>query len=78
MIEELSAVVLTIDLPQYNLHAGDLGTVVLAHAGGKGYTVEFTTLSGETLAVVTLTSDQIRPTRSNDIAHVREIAATPS
>lgn len=78
MIEELSTVVLTIDMPQYNLRAGDLGTVVLAHAGGKGYTVEFTTLSGMTLAVVTLASDQIRTTRSNDIAHVREIAVMPS
>ena len=78
MIEELSTVVLTMDLPQHNLCAGDLGTVVLTHAGGKGYTVEFTTLSGETLAVVTLTTEQVRPTRPNDIAHVREIAITAS
>ena len=78
MIEELSAVVLTTDLPQHGLRAGDLGTVVLAHAEGRGYTVEFTTLSGETLAVVTLTTEQVRPTRSNDMAHVREIAAPAS
>lgn len=74
MIEELSAVVLTADLPQYELRAGDLGTVVMVHQGGKGYTIEFTTLSGETVAVATLTSDQVRSTRANDIAHVRELA----
>lgn len=75
MIEELSTIVLTIDLDEHSLRAGDLGTVVLTHAGGKGYAVEFTTLSGETLAVVTLMADQVRPTRSGDMAHVREIAA---
>ena len=74
MIEELSTVVLTTDLPQQDLRAGDLGVVVLAHQGGKGYTVEFTTLSGETLAVITLSADQVRPVRPNDIAHVRELA----
>jgi Domain of unknown function (DUF4926) len=76
MIEELSTVVLTTDLPKQGLRAGDLGTVVMVHQGGKGYTVEFTTLSGETIAVATLTADQVRPTRSNDIAHVRELAPT--
>ena len=75
MIEELSTVVLTIDLDEHGLRAGDLGTVVLVHASGKGFTVEFTTLSGATLAVVTLSADQVRPTRSGDMAHVREIAA---
>jgi hypothetical protein len=77
MIEELSTVVLTADLPERGLRAGDLGTVVLTHAGGFGYTVEFMTLSGDTLAVVTLAADQVRATRSGDMAHVREIA-TPT
>lgn len=74
MIEELSTVVLTTDLPEHHLRAGDLGTVVMVHQGGQGYTVEFLTLSGVTLAVATLHADQVRPTRSNDIAHVRELA----
>ncbi|HKB46868.1 MAG TPA: DUF4926 domain-containing protein [Ktedonobacterales bacterium] len=76
MIDELSTVVLTTDLPQYGLRAGDLGTVVLVHQGGDGYTVEFTTLSGDTIAVATLPADHVRPTRPNDMAHVRELAAT--
>ena len=29
MIKELDTIVLTIDLPEFGLHAGDLGTVVL-------------------------------------------------
>lgn len=77
MIEELSAVVLTADLPQHDLRAGDVGTVVMVHQSGKGYTVEFTTLRGETIAVATLSAEQVRATRSNDIAHVREMAAMP-
>lgn len=75
MIEELDSVVLMADLPQHGLRAGDLGTVVMVHQGGAGYTVEFTTLSGETVAVATLPADQVRPTRENDIAHVRELAS---
>jgi hypothetical protein len=73
MIEELSAVVLEADLPEYGLRAGDIG-VVMAHQSGQGYTVEFTTLSGETVAVVTLLASQAQPSRPNDIAHVREMA----
>ena len=75
MIDELSTVVLTTDLPQYGLRGGDLGTVVMVHQEGKGYTVEFTTLGGNTIAVATLSADQVRPTRPNDIAHVRELAS---
>ena len=60
VIDELRMVVLTADLPEHGSRAGDLGAVVLAHAEGKGYTVEFTTLSGETVAVVTLAAGQVR------------------
>ncbi|MBA3947350.1 MAG: DUF4926 domain-containing protein [Herpetosiphonaceae bacterium] len=61
------------DLPERNLCVGDIGTVVLVHQGGKGYTVEFMTLSGDTVAVVTLLADQVRPIRSNEIAHARDL-----
>jgi hypothetical protein len=75
MIDELSAVVLTDDLPEHGLCAGDLGTVVLVHQEGAGYTVEFITLDGKTIAVATLSADQIRPTRPTDVAHVRDLRA---
>ncbi len=75
MIEELASVVLTMDMPERGLQAGDIGTVVLVHQDGQGYTVEFMTLSGETVAVVTLVADQVRLIRPNEIAHVRELVA---
>lgn len=75
MIEELASVVLTTNLPERGLQAGDIGTVILVHQEGQGYTVEFMTLSGETVAVITVSAEQIRPIRTNEIAHARELAA---
>jgi hypothetical protein len=48
---ELSNVVLAIDLEDYGLRKGDVGTVVLVH-GEEGYEVEFLTLDGDTVAAV--------------------------
>jgi len=75
MLAELDRAVLLVDLPQQRLTAGDIGTVVMVHAGGQGYTVEFLTLGGETIAVETLTAAQVRPVRPDEIAHVRQRAA---
>jgi hypothetical protein len=73
MIKELDQIVLKEDLPEYGLQAGDLGTVVLAHQNGKGYEVEFVALDGESLAVVSLFANQVRPIREREIAKVRAI-----
>ncbi|MBI2194862.1 MAG: DUF4926 domain-containing protein [Planctomycetes bacterium] len=70
MIKELDTVVLTSDLPEHGLKAGDIGTVVLVHAQ-PGYEVEFMTLDGETLAVVSLFSNQVRPVHRREIAQAR-------
>lgn len=75
MIKELDNVVLTTDLPEYGLKGDDIGTVVLTHKGGKGYEVEFVTLDGETVAVVTLLSSQIRPVAKREIARVRRVVS---
>jgi hypothetical protein len=75
MIEELADVILTCDLPEHGLARGDIGTIVLIHKGGKGYEVEFTTLDGETIAIVTLTAGQVRPSKQREIAHVRDLGA---
>ena len=74
MIQELDTVALTRDVPEERLRKGDLGTVVLVHKDGAAYGVEFVTLGGETLAVVTLTADAVRPTTGREIAHAREVA----
>jgi hypothetical protein len=74
MIKELDSVVLTTGLPEHGLSAGDIGTAVLVHEGGQGFTVEFMTLAGKTIAVVTLLAGQIRQIATDEIAHVRHRA----
>ncbi len=74
MISELETVVLAVDLPEHGLEAGDIGTVVLEHGDGKGYEVEFVTLDGETVAVVSLFPSQVRPIGRGEIAHARLVA----
>ena len=76
MINEHDCVVLTQDVPEASLEAGDIGTVVHVHGDGAGYEVEFMTLAGETLAVVTLRPAQVRPIQPRDVARVRELSAT--
>ena len=71
MIQELDSVVLATDLPEYGLEQGDIGTVVLTHRGGEGYEVEFVTLDGETVAVVSLLASQVRPIGRREVAHAR-------
>lgn len=71
MIKELDKIILTSDLPEYSLEQGDIGTVVLVHQGGKGYEVEFVTLDGETVAIVSLHSIQVRPIGRREIARSR-------
>ena len=75
MIKEHDCVVLTQNIPEECLEAGDIGTVVHIHGEGEGYEVEFMTLAGETVAVATLLPAQLRPIARRDIAHVRELTA---
>ena len=51
-----------------------MGTVVLEHDGGRGLEVEFMTLTGETVAVVTVPTDAVRAVADGEIAHVRRVA----
>jgi len=74
MIKELDTVVLNVDLPEYRLEKGDIGTVVLIHQNHKGYEVEFITLEGETLVVISLFPSQIRTVQKREIPHVRLVA----
>jgi hypothetical protein len=74
MIEELDRVVLTRDLPEKKLKAGDVGTVVAVYKSGEDYEVEFMTLDGNTFALETLHCDEVRPARGQEITHAREVA----
>ncbi len=73
MIKEHDCVVLTKSLPEENLEAGDIGTVVHIHNNGAAYEVEFMTLTGETVAIVTLAAGQVRAINRRDVAHTREL-----
>jgi hypothetical protein len=74
MIQELDTVILTRDVPQKKLRQGDVGTVVVVYRDGTAYEVEFVTLRGETIAVVTLPADALRPITGREIAHARAVA----
>ena len=71
MIKEHERAVLTIDLPEYGLLSGDVGVVVHIYKDGKAYEVEFFTLDGETLDVVTVESAHVRPVSPRDVMHAR-------
>lgn len=69
IIKEHDIVVLTEDVPEEGLIAGDIGTVVHVHNNSAGYEVEFMTLAGQTIAVASLLAQQVRPVTRQ--AHVR-------
>ncbi len=74
MIEEFKVVALTEDLPLHGLQKGDIGTVVFVYQEGEAYEVEFITFEGETVAVVTVNSHQLRQVGSREIAQSRVMA----
>lgn len=74
MINEHDPVVLTEALPEAGLEAGDIGWVVMVHDHGKGFEVEFVTLTGETVSVVTIPARGVRPVGPKEIAHARLVA----
>ena len=74
MIEELKLVSLLEDLPKHGLQKGDLGTVVFIHKQGEAYEVEFMTLEGETISVITVLPHQVRQVGPREIAQSRVLA----
>lgn len=71
MIQEHDRVILTCDIPEEALKAGDVGTVIHVHRGGEAFEVEFLTLGGDTVAVTTLLASQVRSVTNRDITHAR-------
>ena len=82
MIREHDRVVLTADVPEEALVAGDVGTVVhLWKAGDRegsnlpqAYEVEFFTVTGKTAAVATVPAGSLRAVTVTDRLHVRVAA----
>ena len=79
LLAEHEVVVLTQDLPDEGLQAGDVGVVLLTHPSRvgvpAGYTVEVTTVTGETVAVVDVAVDAVRPAAERDIRHARALVS---
>ena len=65
--------VLTVDQPEAELIAGDVGVVVFIHNEGAAYEVEF-----PNQAVLTLEADQVRALGMEEILHVRPQPSSPN
>lgn len=74
MLNELDLVALTCELPKYNLTAGDVGTVVMVHEGGKGFSVEFANFKGATIVIATVRAEDVRALHEREIANARAVA----
>ncbi len=55
----LDVVALTVDLPQYNLWRGQVGTVVETLANGAAFEIEFSDRNGRTYESLGLRPEQI-------------------
>lgn len=65
-------VVLNKDLPDHGLRKGDLGAVVEVYEP-DGLEVEFVTGSGRTQAVLTLSTNDVRPVQDRDLMAIRPL-----
>lgn len=72
MIRELDTVVLTHDIQESGLKQGDVGAVVHCYEDGAAFEVEFVTAQGKTVALLMLTTIDIRLMNDREILHVRE------
>jgi hypothetical protein len=73
VIKEHERAVLVEDLSEHNLRAGDVGIVVGVYSDGHAYEIEFFTMDGRTLDVVTVEVSQVRPVNSREIMHARPL-----
>ncbi len=74
MIHEHDTVVLTRDIPERSLRAGDVGAVVNVYEAGRAFEVEFVAGDGRTVAVLTLKPGDVRAVTEAEILHVRAIS----
>ena len=58
-IKLLDVVALTVDLPEYHLWQGQVGTVVEVLAGGRAFEVEFSDREGRTYESLGLRPEQL-------------------
>ena len=73
-MKEHDLVVLTHDIGERALRAGDVGTIVHSYGGGS-FEVEFVSAGGDTIAILTLSEADLRAMAQREILHVRKLAA---
>jgi hypothetical protein len=78
-MELFSDVILTRDVADRGLRAGDVGTVVDRHVvpgvAEEGYSVEFFDMTGNTVAVITVPASALRLPTPGDRPAVRALSA---
>jgi len=74
-LKEHEPIVLTRGRAEIGLEAGDVGMIVHIHRDGEAFEVEFVTLTGRTVAVVTVPASDLRPISQRDVSHVRQMRA---
>lgn len=72
----LEMVVVTVDIPDEGILAGDVGTIVDVYTQlSPGYEVEFTTADGTSRALATLAPHQIRHLLPVDVLTIRQLTS---
>ena len=80
MIAEHDYAVLTRDLPDLGLAAGDVGVVIHVHrktgsSEAAGYMLEIFTVDGQSMDEVSVPADAVRPANAGDRVSARPVAA---
>lgn len=73
-MNELDTVVLAHDIRDCGLKKGDMGAIVQIYNNGEAFEVEFVTVEGKTVALLTLKPSDIRKVSKNEILHARQLA----
>jgi hypothetical protein len=72
-----SRVALSEDFPEYRLYRGDVATIVDIHEAEDneetGYSIEVFNAIGDTIALLVVEESKIKPLKSNEILHIRQI-----
>jgi len=70
----LETVIVTVNFPNDEVLAGDLGTIVETYTDPSlAYEVEFVNPDGSTRALLTLTPDQVRKLAPTDVLTTRQL-----
>lgn len=76
-VELFRRAVLTKDIPEEGLRAGDIGVVVEHYAAKgtvpEGYELEFFAATGQTIAVVSVPATSVREASAREVLSAREL-----